>query len=201
MRGRPWRNTDGRMIPMLVEITAESHGVVLDIAYAGADNFTGRRIYARPAAFLVPEAAAALVRASDLAAAQGCGLLVYDAFRPLEAQWALWNHTPDPDYVSDPRRGGIHTRGVAVDLTLTRDGRPLDMGTGFDDMRTLSHHGVTEVPPRAQGNRSLLLGIMSAAGWDFYMNEWWHYQLFRPRRYAAMTDREAGTRLMKGMGR
>src|SRR3546814_12850689 len=55
-----------------------------------------------------------------------------DAFRPVEAQWALWNHTPDPNYVADPRKGGPHTRGAAVDLTLLRDGAPLDMGTAFD---------------------------------------------------------------------
>jgi D-alanyl-D-alanine dipeptidase len=27
------------------------------------------------------------------------------------------------------------------------------------------------------------MGIMSAAGWDFYKNEWWHYQLFQARDY------------------
>jgi len=30
------------------------------------------------------------------------------------------------------------------------------------------------------------------------MHEWWHYQLFRPRRYPALTDREAGTAMMPG---
>jgi D-alanyl-D-alanine dipeptidase len=24
-----------------------------------------------------------------------------------------------------------------------------------------------------------------AAGWDNYLREWWHYQLFDPRRYPA----------------
>jgi len=72
------------------------------------------------------------------------------------------------------------------------------MGTGFDDLTPASHHGSTAVSPEAQRNRTLLLGLMSAAGWDFYMHEWWHYQLFRPRRYPALTDREAGTALMPG---
>ncbi len=182
---------------MLVELSPRRHGVAFDIAYARADNVTGRPIYARPAAWLVPEAEAALVRAVELAGAQGLGLLLFDAFRPLEAQWALWRAIPDPEYISDPRRGGIHTRGVAVDLTLTGpDGKPLDMGTGFDDLTPASHHGSVAVSPEAQRNRALLLGLMSAAGWDFYRREWWHYQLFRPRRYPALTDREAGTAMM-----
>ena len=127
---------------MLVELSPERHGVAFDIAYARADNVTGKPIYARPAAWLVPEAEAALLGAAALARAQGLGLLLFDAFRPLEAQWALWRAIPDPAYISDPRRGGIHTRGVAVDLTLTGPGgKPLDMGTGFDDLTPASHHG------------------------------------------------------------
>jgi D-alanyl-D-alanine dipeptidase len=34
-----------------------------------------------------------------------------------------------------------------------------------------------------------LLGIMTAAGFDFYRREWWHYQLFSPRgRYPVLSD-------------
>jgi D-alanyl-D-alanine dipeptidase len=30
---------------------------------------------------------------------------------------------------------------------------------------------------------------MTAAGFDFYRNEWWHYQLFSPRgRYPVLSD-------------
>ncbi len=39
---------------------------------------------------------------------------------------------------------------------------------------------------QAQKNRLLLLAIMTEAGWDFYRNEWWHYQLFNPRTYPKM---------------
>jgi D-alanyl-D-alanine dipeptidase len=34
----------------------------------------------------------------------------------------------------------------------------------------------------------LLLGLMTAAGWDFYRSEWWHYQLFDARRFALLAD-------------
>ena len=182
---------------MLVEITPEAYGLEVDLRYATADNITGRPIYARAVCYLLPEAAAALKRAVEIAAPLGYRLRVYDAFRPSEAQWALWNAMPDPNYIADPRKGGPHTRGAAVDLTLLHgSGEPLDMGTGFDDLRTLSHHGVLEIPVEAQRNRLLLLGIMTAAGWDFYRNEWWHYQLFDSRRFESLTDAAAGTRMM-----
>ena len=36
-------------------------------------------------------------------------------------------------------------------------------------------HARTDVSVEAQRNRLLLLGIMTAAGWDNYSKEWWHY--------------------------
>ena len=114
----------------LVEITPSGHGVEIDLAYAGADNFTGRPVYRRAACYLHADAERLLGRAVALAAAQGFRLKIFDAFRPTEAQWVLWNHTPDPEFLADPRRGSPHSRGVAVDLTLIDgDGRELEMGT------------------------------------------------------------------------
>jgi D-alanyl-D-alanine dipeptidase len=57
------------------------------------------------------------------------------------------------------------------------------MGTGFDAITPDSAHGSLAVSAEAQRNRALLLGLMTAAGWDCYLLEWWHYQLFEPRRY------------------
>jgi D-alanyl-D-alanine dipeptidase len=185
----------------LVEITAPEFDVEFDIAYATAGNFTGRPVYSRAACFLNAEAADLLRRAVALAAPLGLRFKVFDAFRPSEAQWALWNHTPDPGFLADPRRGSPHSMGAAVDVTLIDGaGRALDMGTAFDEFTPLSHHGVTAIPPEAQRNRALLLGLMTAAGWDFYRNEWWHYQLFNARaRYPVLSDAEAGTRMMQNM--
>ena len=175
----------------LTLVLPERDGVVIDLAYATAANFTGAPIYRRPLCYLHADALARLSRAVALAAPLGLKLKILDAFRPAEAQWVLWNHLPDPDYIADPRRGSPHGRGVAVDLTLTcaATGADLDMGTGFDDMRPLSWHANIEVSTEAQRNRLLLLGLMSAAGWDFYSREWWHYQLFDARaRYPVLTD-------------
>lgn len=175
----------------LVEITQPAFDVDVDITYATADNFTGKPVYSRPACYLHDDAAQALRRAIDGAATLGLRFRIFDAFRPTEAQWALWNHTPDPEFLADPRRGSPHSRGVAVDLTLIGgDGRPLEMGTGFDAFTPLSHHGNADIPEAARRNRLVLLGLMTEAGWDFYRNEWWHYQLFDSRSYPLISDAE-----------
>lgn len=175
---------------VLVPIHPPEFDVELSLAYATADNFTGRPVYRRADCWLNPEAAELLRRAVELARPLGYRLRVFDAFRPAEAQWVLWNHTPDPHFLADPRRGSPHSMGAAVDLTLVGDdGADLDMGTPFDAFTPLSHHGSTAVAPEAQRNRLLLLGLMTAAGWDFYRNEWWHYQLFNARaRYPVLSD-------------
>jgi D-alanyl-D-alanine dipeptidase len=182
---------------LLEEIAPPEDDVVMALAYATPGNFTGRPVYGRAACYLRPEAAVPLRRAIALAKPHGLRLKLLDAFRPSEAQWALWAHTPDPDFLADPRRGSPHSRGVAVDVTLVDgSGEELPMGTGFDAFTPLSHHGATAIAPAAQANRLLLLGLMTAAGWDFYRNEWWHYQLFDARRFPVLSDSAAATRLM-----
>ncbi len=181
----------------LVPITAAGYGVSIDLAYAGPDNFTGRPVYKRALCFLHADAAETLRRAVELAAHMDLRLKIFDAFRPAEAQWVLWNCRPNPEFLADPRRGSPHSRGIAVDLTLIDgDGRELDMGTGFDEFTPLAHHGASGISAEAQGDRMMLLGIMTAAGWDYYRNEWWHYQLFDSKRYPLIGDAEAPERMM-----
>ena len=167
----------------LTRIAPPEFDLDIELAYATPQNFTGRPIYGPDAqAWLHPDAALCLAKAVKLAKVQGLRLHVFDAFRPQAAQWALWHHTPDPDFIADPRRGSPHSRGVAVDLTLLDGkGKPLEMGTPFDDFTPASHHASTEISAEAQKNRFVLLGLMTAVGWDFYRNEWWHYQLFNAR--------------------
>lgn len=185
------------MTHTLVEIAPPAFDVTVDIRYATADNFTGKPVYSAAKCYLHEEAAEALQKAISLAKQMGYGIRVFDAFRPSEAQFKLWEHTPDPDFLADPNRGSPHSRGVAVDLTLTdEDGNDLEMGTAFDAFTPLSHHGNAEVPVEAQQHRMLLMGIMTLAGWDFYRNEWWHYQLFNSRDYPLISDEDAGTGMM-----
>jgi D-alanyl-D-alanine dipeptidase len=178
----------------LTRIAPPQFDAEVALAYATPQNFTGRPIFRADAeAWLHPDAALCLGKAVALAKVQGLRLRIFDAFRPQAAQWALWNHTPDPNFIADPRRGSPHSRGAAVDLTLLdARGQPLEMGTPFDDFTMASHHGSAAVSAEAQKNRFILLGLMTAAGWDFYRNEWWHYQLFDARaKYPLIEDADS----------
>ena len=172
---------------MLVTL-AQSDNLLFDIRYATADNLSGRAIYARPVAMLLPEAHRKLRHAAALAGQLGLRLKVFDAFRPIEAQWVLWHMVTDKRFVADPAQGGVHPRGAAIDLTLVdAAGAELPMGTGFDAISELSAHGSLGIAAEAQRHRALLLGLMAAAGWDHYWLEWWHYQLPDARRYPPLS--------------
>jgi D-alanyl-D-alanine dipeptidase len=182
----------------LIVISSPDFDVDIDIKYATSDNFTGTPIYKAAKCFLNADAADCMQKAIALAKPLGLRFIIYDAFRPSEAQWKLWEHTPDPNFLADPAKGSPHSRGAAIDLTLIdKTGKPLDMGTAFDAFTPLSHHGCTDISAEALTNRHILLGIMTAAGWDFYRNEWWHYQLFNARdKYPLISDKDAGTGMM-----
>ena len=162
----------------LVHITEASHDIVIDMVYASPNNFTGKIAYPHALCFLHPQAEAALRRAGLAARGFGFRLKVFDAFRPQEAQEKLWAFMPDPHYVADPAKGSNHTRGVAVDLTLTDSlSKELDMGTPVDTMTPLSHHFHPSFDAAIQLNRMHLLTVMLEAGFVHHPYEWWHYQL------------------------
>ena len=76
-----------------------------------------------------------------------------------------------------------------MDLTLTdSQEKELDMGTEFDEFSRLSYHGCMDISMQSYQNRLMLLGIMTDAGWDFYRNEWWHYQLFNSKKFPLINE-------------
>ena len=181
----------------LVRISPPEFDVILEIAYATSNNFTGAPVYKKPDCYLHSVAAEHLRNAISYAKGMGYKLKIFDAYRPTEAQFALWEHTPDPSFLANPHSGSPHSRGVAIDLTLVdENGKEIDMGTEFDAFTPKSFHSDTSISSEAQRNRRILLGIMTAAGWDFYNNEWWHYQLFNPRAYRLISDKELGSVMM-----
>lgn len=162
----------------LVLVRENSHDVQIDLVYAGPNNFTGQTIYQYGLCLLHAEAEVALRKAVALAARMQLRLKLFDAFRPHEAQEALWAVAPLPGYIADPAKGSNHTRGVAIDLTLIDlQGCELDMGTPVDTMHEASHHFHAGHRAVVQINRARLLAVMLEAGFVHYGHEWWHYQL------------------------
>lgn len=176
----------------LVEITPLSHGVLIDLAYAGPGNFTGHTIYPDHRCRVHRDLEPLLRRAVELAALTGCRIKVLDAYRTPQAHEVLSTYISDPRYVADPKRGSNHSRGTAVDVTLVdEEGQDLDMGTPFDTMDESSHHGHPGLTAQAHRNRFLLLAIMIQAGFRSLDEEWWHYQLPEARSYPLIDPRVA----------
>ena len=160
----------------LVELIKISPKILLDIRYAGTNNFTGRAVYPSSRCFLLKKAAVRLHRVQQNLEKMGLGLLVFDGYRPLSVQKIFWSIVPDPRYVADPAEGSKHNRGASVDLTLVGpDGRELPMPTEFDDFTEKAGHGYRDAPEEAIGNRDLLRTAMEAEGFIPYEGEWWHY--------------------------
>ena len=167
-----------------VDIAEFVPGIILDIRYATSNNFTGEQIYDCPACLLRPEAAKAILKAQEILRAKGLGLKMFDCYRPRPYQQRLWDKVPDPNYVTPPNKGSMHSRGAAVDLTITElsTGRDLDMGTGYDFFGVEAHSDYTGHSAAILENRQLLRKTMEAVGFRGIRTEWWHFS-YRGKRY------------------
>ncbi len=168
----------------LVNLNNKNSEIILDLRYATTNNFTNKILYKNKECLIHKVAYEHLCIAEDIAKKLGYKLKIFDAYRPVNVQKKLWDILPDANFIAPPKKGSPHSRGVAVDLTLV-DGNnnELDMGTEFDEFSRLSYHGCFDISRESYKNRLLLLGIMTDSGWDFFRNEWWHYQLFNSKKY------------------
>ena len=146
---------------------------------------------------MTTKAAEALKAAADEFREMGYRVMIFDAYRPQSAvrHFVRWSKDKDdmrmreefyPEFKNKTllvdqgyiARNSSHTRGSAVDLTITDlDGNPLDMGTGFDYFGKLAWHGAKGITEEQAANRALLRSVMEKHGFRFFEKEWWHYKL------------------------
>lgn len=159
-----------------VEIARLDPSIRQEIRYATDNNFTHAVIYDCPNCLLRPEVADALVVANKILNKKGLFLKVFDCYRPQPYQQRLWDKVPNPDYVTPPTKGSMHSRGAAVDLTIVdSDGRELNMGTSYDFFGAEAHTDYLKLPAEVLVNRRLLRETMEAAGFKGIRTEWWHF--------------------------
>lgn len=151
--------------------------IYTDLRYAADNNFTGQTIYDFSDAYLRYGTVQKLASAQESLETAGYSLLIWDSFRPVSAQFKLWEVCPDPAYVANPEKGhSSHSRGNTVDITLvTLDGEPVEMPTDFDDFTAMADRDYSDVGEEAAANARLLEDAMTAAGFKPYSAEWWHY--------------------------
>lgn len=163
----------------LIDLEQYIPGVVLDIRYADTNNFTHKKIYTQPKAFLRKPAADSLLKIQQLLAEKGLGIKIYDAYRPYAGTLYFYKVYPDTTFVAAPWQGSIHNRGCAVDLSLINlaTGEELIMPTPFDDFSPAASHSYMDLDSVKLANRALLFNIMTENGFTFYEHEWWHYNI------------------------
>lgn len=174
----------------LVEVRSVIPNLVVDMRYATENNFLKTRLYPESARCLLLDTAAQKLKAvADALKPQGFRLKVYDCYRPLSVQKALWKRFPKPGYVADPKYGSHHNRGAAVDLTLvTMDGVEVEMPTPFDTFSKAAHHSYRGGTLASQGHRDTLRRAMEAVGFKINRMEWWHYELPDAGKYPVRDD-------------
>ncbi len=149
---------------------------VLNIRYASVNNFTEKKIYDCAACYMRTKAAIALKKVAEELAESGHCLIIYDCYRPSPYQYRLWESYPNASYVAPPQKGSVHSRGLAIDLSIVnKDGYELDMGTDHDFFGREAHQDFYDLPEGVLKNRALLKGIMEKYGFSAIRTEWWHY--------------------------
>ncbi|EDY19839.1 peptidase M15D vanX D-ala-D-ala dipeptidase [Chthoniobacter flavus Ellin428] len=171
------RDAQAPAVRELVDLASMDAGFRFDLRYATPDNFVHATLYPVAKAYLHRNTAKALGEVQHDLAAQGLGLKIFDAYRPLSVQQRMWDLVHDDRYVSNPAiNAGRHTRGTAVDLTLVdRDGKELPMPTPFDDFTEKAHRDAPGIPADAARNSKLLETTMIKHGFLPYPFEWWHF--------------------------
>jgi D-alanyl-D-alanine dipeptidase len=162
----------------LVDIHTVDPTIVIDLRYGTSRNVFGHPIYPPGARAVVRQSVADRLKvAQAYLQARGYGLKIWDAFRPFNAQGALWAFAKSARFVADPENGhALHTWGAAVDATLVdARGHEVPMPSDFDSFSpaaALKYKGTDDVVRR---DLDILLHGMGAAGFEGMSSEWWHF--------------------------
>ena len=161
----------------LVPLSVYLPEAIVDLRYAGQNNFTGKAVYDSGEAYLRYGSVLKLKAAAKELKKSGRILKIWDAYRPIEAQFKLWEICPDPRFVADPHSGfSNHSRGGTVDLTLCdKDWNEVEMPSGFDDFSERASRNYNACSAAAAYNARLLETVMTSCGFSGYDAEWWHY--------------------------
>lgn len=172
------KSFEGLADTTFVRLADFNDGFAYDLRYATKNNFLKEKVYDCAECYTRVKTAKALIKANEEFKRHGVKIKFYDCYRPNDVQYKMWEIVPNPQYVANPKKGSIHNKGGAVDITLvTLDGEELDMGTDFDFFGKRAYHDNFDLPKNILDNRKLLKETMEKHGFWSIRTEWWHYNL------------------------
>ena len=175
-----------------VDITSVDSSILIELRYAGPNNFTRRPLYPPGTPALVRASVAArLVIAQKYLKERGYGLKIWDAYRTRASQEKLWQTMRNRSYVANPKEGvgSMHVRGTAVDATLVdSSGREVPMPTDFDSFTPAALIEYKGNNQTVRANLKLLQKAMAHGGFYGLRTEWWHFCAPDWKRYPLVPD-------------
>jgi len=172
----------------LVNIKKVNQNIIVDVRYATNNNLTGEPLYSSGICYVRKHVARVLDAIQKELETMGLGLKIFDGYRPLAVQ--RYCHERFPKWFAKPNaQRAKHPRGTAVDLTLVdKNGKELHMPTEFDSLSPQAAHEYRkkDMPMVAIENREVLKAIMAKHGFVALAHEWWHYDYYNWKSYAAM---------------
>lgn len=172
----------------LIDLEKYIPGLVVDIRYATANNFTGEKIYSLSKAYARKPVAESLKKVQSDLKAQGLGIKIFDAYRPYKATIKFYEVYKDTTYVASPYRGSRHNRGCALDLTLIdlKSGIELKMPTGYDSFSKEAWPSTPVKDPVVRKNRTLVINAMQKHGFKVNGSEWWHFDFIGWKKFEVL---------------
>ena len=171
----------GEQVPAkshLVDVRLYTDALEIKMKLATNGTTIGEPFYTRNLCMLQYDTLQKLIAASKLFAEDGYKIVIYDAYRPTSVQQRWFDVVRVHKWVADPSigMGGIHDRGVAVDMTLMdENGVELDMPTAMHTLTEAASRRATMTEIQRE-NVNYMTEIMVQCGFTYINSEWWHFQ-------------------------
>lgn len=169
--------------PGAVDLRVFLPGAEFDLLFASSRNVTGHALYAA-IPLLEQGTAFRLLEAYQKFQEDGYTIKIYDAYRPMSAQIALFNEVGNSSYIADPSQwGSWHQRGRAVDMSLIdlETGKELEMPTPMHTFSPAASRGGRESwSEDVRNNVDYMTKVMTEAGFNTIGSEWWHFEYTKP---------------------
>lgn len=170
----PWTPADPpKSSDEIVRVADYLDNVTIDIRYGGTNNSTSTIIYKYTDAYLRYDTMLKLEKAARSLEAQGLTLVLWDAFRPLEAQMALYY--TQPECLISPADGEYlrysHADAVSV-AAADSSGKLIDLPSDFfGEGRERDFEGASDLQ---KANAAIIDNAMTNAGFVAYLDDEWY---------------------------